>query len=225
MRDITVAENIREAVVLEGINVDIKPSGFMGEARAADEGRGGLWGHDVQHVEILSDGLVVGHVLEGSDSVIFVDSNKVVAEELCNVFAIALLSQSCTVIIIRRENDRSGAIVPHVSIGSDAILAEGRLTKIQNLLRGTTALDWECRASENSVTATEVVAKDRSLVCTLEVVHAANGRVRVIKSLLSSINQIVAELEARVDDKDVVSCSRSISKRDRVVVWVEACHS
>ena len=57
MCDITMAEDVVELVVLERVDVNIEPAGFMSERGAADESWGGLWGHDMQHIVVLSDGV------------------------------------------------------------------------------------------------------------------------------------------------------------------------
>mmetsp|Transcript_14909 Transcript_14909/g.18733 ORF Transcript_14909/g.18733 Transcript_14909/m.18733 type:complete len:321 (-) Transcript_14909:61-1023(-) len=222
MGDVAMAEHVGEAVVTQCVDVDVEPAGLVGEGRVADECRRSLGRHDVQHIEVLSDSLIVGHILEGSDTVVLVDSDEVVVEELIDTFAIALLGQSLAEIIIGRENDGRSTVVLHVGVVANAFLSEGRLAQIQDLLGCTTALDWELGAGEDSVATAEVVAKHRSLVGALKVVHATDGGIDVVKRLLGTFDQIVSELEPRVDDEDVVGGGGTIRECDRVVIRVEA---
>ena len=128
-------------------------------------------------------------------------------QKLGNALALALLSEGLAKVIIRRENDGSGTVVAHVCLITDSVLSESRLAQIQNLLRRTTAFDRELGACEHSVATAEAVSKNRCLVGALKIVNAANWRVRVIESLLSSIDQVIAKLQARVDHQNIVGGS------------------
>ena len=121
----------------------------------------------MEHVVVLRDSLTRAHDLKGCDSVVFINRFQFVHQELRDSLALTLLSQRLAKIIIRRENDRCSTIVAHVSLITDAILPEGRLAKVQDLLWGTTTLDWELGASKNSVASAEAVSQDRRLVGTL----------------------------------------------------------
>ena len=158
--NIAVAKDVGKAIVLQSVDVHIKPASFMGKWRASDECRSCLRRHKVEQVEVLSHSLVVGHVLEGGDTVVLINSDKLVVQELSDVLACALLSQSFAEIVIWRENNRRSTIVAHVSGISDSISAEGSFAEVQNLLRRATTLDGELRAREHSIAAAEVFSKD-----------------------------------------------------------------
>ena len=88
-------------------------------------------------------------------------------EELIDSLSLANLIERPIKIIVGREHYRSACIVLHVGIITNAISSEGRLAKIENLLRGATAFNREHWTSKYSIAATERISEHGCFVGTL----------------------------------------------------------
>ena len=221
--NISETEDVVEFLVLKGVDVDIKPVVIKGKLTSANELRGGLRRNNVQKVKLLLNGAVL--VRESGNAVVSINLLKLVHQVQVNVLAKALLKKSITVLITGREDNWSVTVVVDFSVASDIVLSESRLTEVHDLLGSTTALEWELRAGEDSLATTETFSQDRGLVGTIKSVHGADGSIVIIKSFLATFDEIVTELETRVDDEVVVSGLSAIAQGHLVLARVERSDS
>ena len=73
IRDITMAEDVGVAVVLESRDVNIEPAVGVSQVGFTNEGRGSLWWHDMHEVKVLRHGLIAIKNLKGSRAVVLID--------------------------------------------------------------------------------------------------------------------------------------------------------
>ena len=156
--DISETEDVRESLVLEGVDIDIKPVVIEGKLTGANELRSSLRRDDVQEIKLLLNCTIL--VRESGDTVVFVDLLELVHQVKVDVLAHALLEESITVLITGREDNWSVTVVVDLSVVSDVVLSESRLTEVHDLLGSTAALKRELRACEDSLAATESFSED-----------------------------------------------------------------
>ena len=221
--DISETKDVRESLVLEGVDIDIKPVVIKGKFTGANELRSSLRRDDVQKIKLLLNCTIL--VRESGDTVVFVDLLELVHQVKVDVLAHALLEESITVLITGREDNWSVTVVVDLSVVSYVVLSESRLTEVHDLLGSTAALKRELRACEDSLAATESFSEDRCLVGTFKVVHGTNRSGNIIKSFLAAFDQVVTKLEAWVDDKIVICGLGTIAQSHLILAGVERCDS
>ena len=91
---VTQTENIREAVVLECVDVDVEPSILLCQFTLSNEVRGTLRWHDMKHVKVLLDCVTSFQIRNSCYSVVFIDGGQVMAKVQIYFLAKALAGQS-----------------------------------------------------------------------------------------------------------------------------------
>ena len=91
---VTQTENIREAVVLECVDVNVEPSILLCQFTLSYEIRCTLRRYDMKHVKVLLNRVSSLQICDSCNSVVLIDSGQVVTKIQVDVLAEALVSQS-----------------------------------------------------------------------------------------------------------------------------------
>ena len=113
---------------------------------------------------------LLGHIVpvlvsECCNSVLFVDRFQGVLVMSLNAFPFGYLLQWPLVRGTWWEDVRRCAVELDSRLVSHFVLSECSLTEVHNFLRSASAFDGEGRYSEDSVPASECLAKDACLIC------------------------------------------------------------
>ncbi|RML61921.1 hypothetical protein ALQ93_102605 [Pseudomonas syringae pv. pisi] len=222
--DVTQTMNIGKLPVLQRGRVDIHPACGIGQRAAADEVRGNLRRHYVQHFEALLDGLAAAIGLRANEGRALarpVDGDQPMAELEVDGVALDVLHQRRD-IVGDTEQHATGVVELRIDLRETAAFQPVIAGQVHGLLWRTGALDRHGR-----------LGKQRAAL--LQVLHQLPGVGRQVIAIVGGhaigperfhqpVDSRPVQLQAGADHQLLITEQAAVGQRQRIVLRLEGRH-